>query len=755
MTVMTSSSLTNSGTPLSQAPTPTPTNPLDEIQARKKAEALVTWVYSEYTKCKNSRTDVERIWYRNIAFYLGNQYVTQLPQTVGVTGAGGKLITPQVPPWRTRLTINRIKPIIRTELARVTSQKPNASVVPASSEDEDLFAAQAGEQIWESIYSRLKMHRRFSRAAWWMLITGVGFTKQWWDPKAIDRDSNLEGDICYEPVTPFHIFVPDLREEELENQIYVINAYTRPINLVKQQYPDVFTDKSAPNIVSSGEIMDDAYMRIATNNKPDSVLCLEMWLKPGAHPDFPQGGMIQIVDRSIVYSIDKLPYDHGEFPFTKYEHVPTGKFYSDSIIVDLISPQQEYNRTRSQITEAKNRMAKPQLIAPKGSVEARKITSEPGLLIEYKPGFQPPQPLPLQPIPNYVLEEQNRIIMDMEDISAQHQISKGSVPPGVSAATAISYLQERDDSVLTHTYQSVEQGMEKTAQQMLSLIVQYWDVPHLVKVTGTDGAFDAINIKGSDVASGTDIRMEGGSALPISKAARQAFLMDMMKMQFIPPDQGLRLMEIGGVQKLYDQLQVDERQAQRENLRMKMISPQEIDAYVQSKMQYIQTQSESLFQSDVVPPELQDVMGGAPVGQVPMMDPSQMPPDMQSQMASGAGGILDNPNIQDMQTGAPLEPPALVPVNTWDNHAVHIEVHNRFRKGQAFELLSDQHKMLFEEHVQMHAMALGQAAMNAQMQGLGGDMGVPPISQSEGGMPPDIGGGPQGPPQGTGGPPNG
>lgn len=757
MTVQIDSSSMNSTMP----PSPQPTNGqtlLSDIEELKRRQAIVTWAHDEYKKCKSSRTTVERQWYKNLAFYLGNQWVVQAVS--GVDTLSGKLFVPKAPPWRTRLTVNRIKPIIRTELARVTSQKPNASVVPASSEDEDLFAAQAGEQVWESLYSSALVHRKFSRSAWWMLITGVGFTKQWWDPEGVDKLSNVKGKICYENVTPFHIFVPDLLEAELEDQLYVIHAYTLPMNKARQAYPDIFNDKSTPNVVSSNEIMDEAYMRISANEaKPDSVLCLEIWLKPGAHPDYPEGGLITVVDTALVQDIKGMPYDHGEFPFTKYEHVPTGKFYTDSIIVDLIDSQREYNRTRSQIIEAKNRMAKPQLMAPIGSVVASKITSEPGQVIEYKPGFAPPQPLPLQPIPSYVLQELDRIILDMEDISAQHQVSKGNVPSGVTAATAISYLQERDDSVLTHTYNSVEQGMEKTAKQFLTLVVQYWDIPHLVKVTGTDGAFDAMNIKGADIESGTDIRMESGSALPISKAARQSFIMDMMKMGFIPPDQGLRIMDIGGVQKLYDQLQVDERQAQRENLRMKTLTEQEIAAYEQQVQVMLEQQSQAAFAQNV-PPELADVMlPGGQGGQ------QQMPPDMSQGMPPDqmggppandpTVGAPTDPNLQDQQSGMPLEPPTLVPVNTWDNHAIHIEVHNRFRKGQAFEMLSDAHKQIFEAHVQMHAMALNQSAMNAQMQtGMGGDMGVPPMSQSEGGLPmTDNGqGGQQGPPPSMGGP---
>jgi len=67
----------------------------------------------------------------------------------------------------------------------------------------------------------------------------------------------------------------------------------------------------------------------------------------------------------------------------------------------------------------------------------------------------------------------------------------------------------------------------------------------LVKVVGSDGAFDAQMITGSDIASGLDIRIESGSALPTSKSARQALITDWMKMGFISPQDGLKILDTG------------------------------------------------------------------------------------------------------------------------------------------------------------------------------------------------------------------
>lgn len=667
---------------------PQATVSMDSIQDAKDAKKLVAWVHSAYQDMKNARTKQKMQWDLNLAFYFGNQYIEFLT-------AVNKLTVPKAPPYRVRMTVNRVKPLVRTEVARLTSQKPSASVVPASSEDSDLAAAYAAEQVWESISYYGKLHAKYREAAFWTSVCGNGFIKTWYDPQYLTDATEVPGAVQYACVTPYHLFAPDLRTVELQDQPYILNLYPVTVAKAKAMWGKQLEGVDLQATDRAEEIISDTIFNLnsARNNAPDSVLVYEMWIKPGGCEHLPNGGMITIVGETIVQMHkDGIPYKHGKFPFTKFDHIPTGKFYSDSPVMDVIPVQREYNRTRSQIVEAKNRMAKPQLMAPRGSIEVNKITSEPGQVILYRPGMAPPQPLPLQPLPAYVSQDLDRSLMDIEDMTGQHQVSKGNVPSGVTAATAISYLQEKDDSIMSTAYASVEEGMEDIAKQTLYLIQQFWDVQRTIKVTGADNSFDVIQLAGSDIC--TDIRMEGGSALPVSKSARQAFLMDLMKMGFIPPDKGLQLMDIGGVQQLNRQLKVDQDQATRENIRMKSLDPMAVEQYTQ---QWDQQEQMRLQQQMQVPVD-------------PSMDPAA---------------------AMDMMQPQPAEP--LISVNTWDNHAVHVEVHNNFRKTQAFELLPDPIKAQFESHVNMHLNAMSDAFGQAQQ--FAGLMGG-------GGMPPEMGGDP-------------
>src|SRR5689334_22238280 len=118
--------------------------------SRKEIERWVRWANETQINIKAARSKIEKTWYINMCFYNGRQYVVYRQSSSAILGTAGALYVPPAPYWRARPVINRIRPIIRHEISKLTSQKPSAYVIPASTEDHDLFAAQAGEQIWES-----------------------------------------------------------------------------------------------------------------------------------------------------------------------------------------------------------------------------------------------------------------------------------------------------------------------------------------------------------------------------------------------------------------------------------------------------------------------------------------------------------------------------------------------------------------------------------------------------------------------------
>ncbi len=660
---------------------------LNQFKRKDEAKKLVSWVKSEYEKAKQARKQEELDWYLQLAFYNGQQYHSWNEVN------GQQVLMQELNPQKLpRITINKIEPIIRTEIAKTTSGHPSAMVVPASNDDDDLMAASAAEQVWQAMYDKANFQTDIlAKSEFWRATCGNAFIKTFWDSSIKEitptpqtdmftgetkmvQTVTSQGDVKHEVVSPFHMFVPDLAEEDLEAQPYIFNVYTKSEQWVKSTFGKVLPKDFVPAKVSATEVMDAALMDSKTSNaaKPDAVLVIEMWAKPNGCPYLPKGGLITIVDNEIVqFAENGIPYNHGKYPFAHTYGIPTGRFYRRSVIKNIIPLQRELNRVRSQIIHAKNLMAKPQMMYAEGSTDPNKVSARPGMWVPIRPGFPFPQPIPMQPLPSYVLQEVDRLQSDFEDLSGQHQVSRGE-SGGVTAATAINYLQERDDAYLTTVFNSIEAAIEKVAKQSISLFIQYVNKPRLVKTVGLDGAFDATVLSGADIASGNDIRIESGSALPTSKSARQALITEWMKMGFIAPEEGLRILDMGMLKQFYNILKLDENHAQRENLLIKRLSPDEILAHEE------------------------EWNAGAAAG-----DPDKIVP--------GQVDAEGNP--------IPLMAPSIIQVHSYDNHAVHIEIHNRFRKSQSFDLLDDEVKAEFAKHIGMHESALQQKMMEQAMMG--------------------------------------
>jgi hypothetical protein len=562
---------------------PEPISPLQgNFEVRKQ---LVSWANQTYTTLKQNRARQERVWYVNLAFFRGRQNISVINAPSTVTSSGFRLLTPPAPPWRVRLVINKIRGIIRREIAKCTSQKPSFIVAPATNEDEDYYAARAAGQILDSVYDDYCLAEVNLSRQWWGSICGTSFIKCYWDRNKVAKEKgptdpmtgkpqDVRGDLCIENLIPFFLFVPDLLEKDINCQPYVFHVYTKSKSWLQQYYGKEIVTKMTTKSSNDSGLLEDAFFDVVGLNKPleDQYKCMEIWIKPYGHPMFPKGGMVTIIGDQIVQVVEEFPYSHGDYPFIKFDHIQSGQFYGTSVIEDLIPLQRELNRTRSQIVEAKNLMSKPKILYPKGSIDPSKINSEPGQGIPYEPGLGEPRPLPMQNLPQFVADEVQRIMADMDDISGQHEVSRGNTPSQVTAATAISYLQEQDDTILAEVIHGIEYGMEQLGRHILCYVIDYWDMERLIKIAGKDESFDVTFLKGSALRGNKDVRVEAGSALPHSKAAKQAFLMDLFKMGVFAekPSEFLRILDLRGIDKIIADYKVDVQQAQRENIKMSL-----------------------------------------------------------------------------------------------------------------------------------------------------------------------------------------
>lgn len=578
--------------------------PIDQFD---EAEFL-GWAKKELQKAKNDRTPLERQWYLNLSFFMGKQWV-QWTDMENFEFA--RLREPPKSPHTVRLTSNKIRPRILKMLFKLNQEKPRGYVQPNTTDSGDIAGARAAEAIYDYVVTQeCKQFKIMREADLWALQCGTSYIKIYYDANT--------NKIRMDAMSPFHVFVPDLEVQDIEDQPWVAHISIRGVDDIEREYGYRPEGTSSAN---SGSILNDRFLQgvgIRQNTAKNATIFSEIWIKPNSkypqgikvcwvkdkvldmvpgegippeepptievpNPMDPKAPPISIPDPSVdPASLDPgtaSPFIGGMYPFVRRIYEPAGRFYGESPITDLIPLQMQYNRRFSQIIENANISANQQLVAPKGSLNTTKLDNTPGLVIEYNPGMNPPTPLKMQDMPSYVQLAVQMTQADLDEVSSMGDINRGDAPGRVEAAAAISYLQEENDSVLTLSVWDKEDAIEKLGNQLLELVQIHWDSQRQISVTGTNQAFEAFLFSGEDLKGQTNYKVVPGSGQPMSRAARQAFIVELMNNQMITVPQGLKRLEMGDAAKLHEEMRVDNAQAERENLQLSKMEPVPVKPY--------------------------------------------------------------------------------------------------------------------------------------------------------------------------------
>jgi hypothetical protein len=575
---------------------------------------IAAWAEKAFDSMHTARLTLERKWLVNLSFYYGNQWVVWGP----VVQNSRRLEDPKnAPPWRVRLTVNKIQPYVRREMARLSSAKPRGHVLPASQDENDRHAARTAISVLDYLHEELDVDAAHDLADWWVSIVGSAFYKVRWT-EDIDPETRKPGILKLDVIRPFDIYVPDLEETRIKEQEYLCQAQAMRVAEIAEIWgvdvtPDEYTSEIDQKVRSQ--------MSVFSGEKgEDWAVVKEFWIKPCRR--YPNGLVLATANGKLLpYKTEdpeeqllqgelgeeaptlgetdfnvlneegmagtdlndakyektsanvpagtiEWPFGHGRLPFVPRGHTKSGRFYDSSFVDQLISLQREYNRSRSQVVENKNLTSRPQWAVPLGSVDRADLTTEPGAVIFYSPGFASPEPIKTPQLPNYVIEHIKLTAQEMDEIASQNEVSKGNVPPNVEAATAIAYLQEKDESAVAYAVRSKERAIQEIGQQLLKLVREFWDEERLIRVVGRNDVFNAMTFVGSDLRENTDYRVIPGSGLPRSKAAQEAKIMEMAQSGMLPVANALKLLDMPDIAAVVADVEVDVIEADKENLVM-------------------------------------------------------------------------------------------------------------------------------------------------------------------------------------------
>lgn len=473
----------------------------DERKAVRLAEHL-------FQKAKKARSKYDKDWCTYFKYFRGDQWTTKRPS------------------YRHSEVINVITSHLRNILPILTDPLPQVTAIPEDPTDYEF--AQILQQVISSKWDRDGYNQIVAESLIDAGIVGTAIGYVPW----IDSLKDGLGDYVFETVDPAHVFPdPEARDVNDRRGKFFVVAEPVDISEIREEYPDK-ADKVKPDLsdaVTNNSYLDEAQdfqfkspvdnrmmvadSRTPNQGNPDLVLKLcvyvlsdEVVSKKDTVVDqqtgeaqtieqdvkkYPKGRKI-VTAGGILLEDSEIKYDDGKFPYARLiNDVIPRSFWGDGEIGLLKSPQDIINKTCSYMMDYLIIMCNPVwVIDSEAQVDVDNITNEPGMILLKKKGGEARREQGVPP-PPFI---QNMMQYFMSDVfaklSGQNEISQGALDKSQLSGEAISQLTEASQTRLRAKARNLDQYLNQVGQLMVSRILQYYNLPRVVRITGKDGVAD-------------------------------------------------------------------------------------------------------------------------------------------------------------------------------------------------------------------------------------------------------------------------
>lgn len=326
------------------------------------------------------------------------------------------------------------------------------------------------------------------------------------------------GDVKVYLQTPDRIF-PEMNKETWDQVRHVDEVEWQNIHELKADYPKL-----------KEEIMENQrnYFDYSTNeiSKPaDQVMVRHFFHPPSKH--LPQGAYLKYTD-SVILEWTDYPFDHEKFPFIIDGDTEIEKeLFSRPSIDQIEQMQRQYNNISSAQARDLGVGSAPKWMVPKGAADFRTINNE-FTIVEFK-GPVAPRLVPGNPISSDGIVIQDRMEKRMSKHMKVYDISRGDVPTGVTANSALRFLDEQETQILADDERKRRKRVLNSYRIMVSLMSQHYqaDDGRTLRTLGKNNEYMIEDMKKADFTKIYDVQFQNTSALPDTKTGKIAAIIDL------------------------------------------------------------------------------------------------------------------------------------------------------------------------------------------------------------------------------------
>ncbi len=522
----------------------TPTD--DEKRALKLAERV-------FERNKKHRAQYDQKWMDYYHMFRGKQWKEQRPS------------------YRHSEVINLVFRTLQSLIPIQLDTRPKFEYLPQDPADSDL--AQILNELAEADWIGGNWGESLTEVVWDSNLYGCGLSTM------LVKDSLGRPKIVFGSADPFYCFPdPEAKDVNKDGSTFGYSeqspsfVYAEPMDIrkIKKKYPAVkdyikadlqdllkgsktntspmkfrspidnkvileggstmdLVDKEKALLVTvflSPEYCEEDFEEIEQKGAKDPVTGLEAPPEYIQKAKYPNGRKIVYCNGVLCDDVDN-GYDDAEFPFDRYvNYTLPREFWGMSEIEQLEGPQKTFNKIVSFALDVLTLMGNPIWLIPTScGIDEENMVNRPGLQVPYD-GDQPPTRLEGVGLQPYVMQLIDKMAQWFDTIGGSQDITRGVQPSGVTAASAISTLQESAQTRIRQKARNLDYFLQGVGAKYVSRVFQFKTAPEVYRLTNNDGAtkYFKMHVESYDHPDG----------LPAHRVHYQPFTADGQ----IDPDQG-------------------------------------------------------------------------------------------------------------------------------------------------------------------------------------------------------------------------
>lgn len=502
---------------------------------------LKAWFEFEYDKAFPRYTMYRRYlnMYKNLDEYEGDGMVKTSNRDRAVSARKAKVRD------------NIVYSYTEQRVSQVSRKKVSIAYVPrVQNSQEDINATKSAKLLVKARYEAMDFDGLMIRGDRTTFLTGHAHFETCWDPEAgdiapsfarakekfkdgipvIDEATGLPtagkkldrplrvGDSNTRLWQPWEFF-PEPGKYKLRELDYCETFEWMNKELVEHKW------KKAAGKITSSEYVKWDFSTDKIERPNNQIMVRTFWHRPTEY--FPEGCKITWCDDLILESID-FPYTDGELPFDDDKDIEVENEYWGRPFVTNI--EQLYKINNSLVSGmARNHgvLSAPKVMFPEGSVDVKSLNNEYSAL-QYR-GAIKPEILQHQYVNRGEIEFQKYLQSRAGELSSVYDISRGIVPPGVTAASAIRYLDEQELQRANPSIAKRNRRILNITRRNISRMSQYYkdSDERTIRLVGENNEFIIKSFKKLSLGLIADIKLENTSAIADTKTGAIADIIDL------------------------------------------------------------------------------------------------------------------------------------------------------------------------------------------------------------------------------------